>query len=107
MEAGIYSFSQTQKIAQARLIFSRHLIKIDLMVRHPAIPTPRLFRPTRNRAYRAGAGRAQGRWHSNHLARQKLSTRDAKLCLVAWLAYLNDIRGFPRRCVLSAIGEII
>lgn len=36
----------------------------------------------RNRAYRAGAGRAQGRWHSR-LARQ-LSTRDASLCLVAW-----------------------
>ncbi|WP_176685879.1 dihydropteroate synthase [Salmonella enterica] len=45
----------------------------------------------RNRAYRAGAGRAQGRWHS----RSTVSTRDASLCLVAWCGHLNDIRGFP------------
>ncbi len=33
--------------------------------------------------------------------------RDASYALSRGVNYLNDIRGFSRRCVLSAIGEII
>src|SRR5690606_39943533 len=44
----------------------------------------------RNRAYRAGAGRAQGRWHSR-LARQ-LSTRDASLCLVRSEEHTSELQ---------------
>ncbi len=68
-------------IAQARKLMAEGADVIDL---GPASSNPDAapVSSDRNRAYRAGAGRAQGRWHSR-LARQ-LSTRDASLCLVAW-----------------------
>ncbi|MFP1592794.1 dihydropteroate synthase [Escherichia coli] len=69
-------------IAQARKLMAEGADVIDL---GPASSNPDaapVASRHRNRAYRAGAGRAQGRWHSR-LARQ-LSTRDASLCLVAW-----------------------
>ncbi|BEG56165.1 hypothetical protein VEV11M_45580 (plasmid) [Escherichia coli] len=70
-------------IAQARKLMAEGADVIDL---GPASSNPDAAPVSSDteiaRAYRAGAGRAQGRWHSR-LARQ-LSTRDASLCLVAW-----------------------
>ncbi|WP_242503865.1 dihydropteroate synthase [Aliivibrio salmonicida] len=56
-------------------------------------PTPRCFVRHRNRAYRAGAGRAQGRWHSVSLDSYQPATQ--AYALSRGVAYLNDIRGFP------------
>ncbi len=49
----------------------------------------------RNRAYRAGAGRAQGRWHSVSLDLGYQPATQAYALSRVNIDYLNDIRGFP------------